>query len=72
MSLKAVKEKVKEKKPVVEAIRPKTAIEKPEAKTAEPSFKQTNGYRTLLAIMVIVFIGTAVFVVGGAYMLLKK
>ena len=69
---KAVKEKVKEKKPAVEVIRPKTAIEKPEAKTAEPSFKQTNGYRTLLAIMVIVFIGTAVFVVGGAYMLLKK
>lgn len=69
---KAVKEKVKEKKPDVGVIRPKVAVEKPEAKTAEPSFKQTSEYRTLLAIMVIVFIGTAVFIVGGAYMLLKK
>ena len=66
---KAVKEKVKEKKPVVEVIRPKAAAEKPEAKQLEPSFRQTSGYKTLLAIMVIVFIGTIVFVVGGAYML---
>ncbi|MEK6869102.1 MAG: hypothetical protein AABX74_02650, partial [Nanoarchaeota archaeon] len=69
---KAVKEKVKEKKPDVEVIRPKAAIEKPEAKPIEPSFRQTSGYKALLAIMVIVFIGTAVFVVGGSYMLLKK
>jgi len=69
---KAVKEGVKEKKPDVEVIRPKATIEKPEAKPIEPSFRQTSGYKTLLAILVVVFIGTVVFVVGGAYILLKK
>ena len=46
--------------------------EKPEAKPIEPSFRQTSGYKTLLAIMVIVFIGTIVFVVGEAYIFLKR
>ena len=56
---------------MVEVIRPKVSVEKPKAEAAA-SFKQTSEYEMLLAIMVIVFIGTAVFVVGGAYMLLKK
>ena len=68
---KAVKEGVKESKPKVEVIRPKAVAEKPEAR-AKPSFRQASGYKTLLAIMVVVFIGTAVFVIGGAYILMKK
>ena len=68
---KAVKEEVKEKKPKVGVIRPKVAIE-PKAEPAEPSFRQTSEYKTLLAILVVVFIGTAVFIVGGTHILLKK
>jgi len=64
--------RIVEKKPDVEVIRPKVSVEKPEAKHAEPSFKQTSKYKTLVAIMVIVFIGTAVFVVGGAFIVMRK
>ena len=66
---KAVKKEVKEKKPEVEVIRPIVTIEK---KPAPEPFSSTDEYKTLLAILVILFLGTAVFVIGAGYIILKK
>ena len=66
---KAVKKAVKEEKPAVEVIRPLAVIEK---KPAPEPFSSTDEYKTLLAILVILFLGTAVFVAGAGYIILKK
>jgi len=66
---KAVKKQVKEKKPAVEVIRPQVIIEK---KPAPEPFSSTDEYKTLLAILVVLFLGTAIFVIGAGYIILKK
>jgi uncharacterized membrane protein len=68
---KKVKKEVKEEKPKVEVIRPTVVLEKKPAAPVE-SFTATDGYKTLLAILIVLFIGTAIFVVGAGYMVLKK
>ncbi|MAE43238.1 hypothetical protein CMO93_05680 [Candidatus Woesearchaeota archaeon] len=40
--------------------------------TVQESFMETDEYLTLLAILVIIFIGTAIFVTGAAFIVLKK
>jgi len=66
---KTVKKDVKEKKPAVEVIRPPVVIE---AKPAPETFSSTDEYKTLLAVLVVLFLGTAVFVIGAGYIVLKK
>ena len=60
---------VKEKKPEVEVIRPLAVIEK---KPAPEPFSSTDEYRILLAILIVLFLGTAIFVIGAGYIILKK
>ena len=65
-----VKEKVKEEKPKVEVVMPKSIADK--KPVDEISSTGTSSYKTLMAILVILFLGTAVFIVGAGYILLKK
>ena len=65
-----VKEKVKEEKPKVEVVMPKSIADK--KPVDEISSTGTSSYKTLMAILVILFLGTAVFIVGAGYVLLKK
>ena len=68
--VKKIKKDVKEKKPEVEVIMPPAIIEK--KPVAEVSFAGTDEYSTLLAILIVLFLGTAVFVGGAAYIILRK
>jgi hypothetical protein len=68
--VKKIKKEVKEKKPEAEVIMPLVIKEKKPA--TEVSFVETNEYKTLLAILIVLFLGTAVFVGGAAYIILKK
>ena len=68
--VKKVKKDVKEKKPEVEVIIPKIIAKK--EPVAKVTFAQTDEYKTLLAILLILFLGTAIFVVGAGFILLKK
>jgi hypothetical protein len=70
VSVRSVKKKVAEEKPNVEVILPKSlAEEKPDA---EVSFSGTEGYNVLMIILLIILIGTGIFVVGAGIILLKK
>ena len=64
----------------VKAEKPKTSVEKPASKT-EPKISNSSiervssnneGYLLLVSILTIIFLGTAVFVIGGAYIVLRK
>ena len=68
--VKEVKKVAREEKPKVEVILPPAIIEK--KPVAEVSFVQTSGYTTTLAILIVLFLGTAVFIVGAAYTVLRK
>jgi len=70
--VKEVKEDVKEAKPKVEVIIPEPIVEERLEVPIEISFADTDEYLTLLAILVIVFIGTVIFVVGAAFIVLRK
>jgi hypothetical protein len=69
--VKKVKKRVKEKKPEVEVLMPSVTIgKKPVAEKV--SFAGTDEYNTLLAILIVLFMGTAVFVIGAGYIILRK
>mgnify|MGYP001169426471 CR=1 FL=1 len=69
---KEVRAEVKEEKPRVEVIIPEPKVEeKPEA-PIEISFTDTDEYLTLLAILIVIFLGTVIFVVGAAFIVLRK
>lgn len=71
--VKEVKKEVKEEKPKVEVIRPITRIQpKLKAEIKKVSFAETDKYSVLLAISIVIFIGTLIFVVGGAFIVLRK
>jgi len=68
--VKKIKKEVKEKKPEVVVLRPEAKkVEKPEA---EVSFAETEGYNVLIAILIVIFLGTAIFVIGAGFILLRK
>ena len=70
---KEIKEPVKEKKPqVVEVITPTPTVQEQPEQPIEISFVETDIYTTLLAIMIVLFIGTAIFVVGAAFIVMGK
>jgi len=68
--VKKIKKEVKEEKPKVEVILPK--VVKEEKPKADVSFVETEGYIVLLVILTIMFIGTAIFIVGAGFILLRK
>ena len=68
--VKKIKKEVKEEKPKVEVILPK--VVKEEKPKADVSFVETEGYSVLLVILTIMFIGTAIFIVGAGFILLRK
>jgi len=68
--VKKIKEEVKEEKPKVVVLKPQ--IIKEEKPRAEVSFKETEGYNVLIAILIVIFLGTAIFVIGAGYIILKK
>jgi len=68
--VKEIREEVKEEGPKVEVIRPLAVIEKKPA--AGVSFVGTDEYKTLLAILIVLFVGIGIFVIGAGYMILKK
>ena len=70
--LKEIKKEVKEKTPEVEVRMPKVVIEKKPEVPVEVSFAETDSYKLLLSIIIVIFIGTAVFVIGAGYIILKK
>ena len=70
--VRKIKEEVKEEKPKVEIVKPIVTAEDQPAPSLEISFRQTSLYNTMIAIMIVLFIGTAVFVIGAAYIVLKK
>jgi len=70
--VKEIKEKVKKEKPKVQVIKPKIILEKKPIPPAAVSFTETEGYNILLAIFIVLFIGTLVFVVGAGFILLRK
>jgi len=66
-----VKETVKEK-PKVEVKTPQPGVEKQPEQPIEISFVDTDAYYLLLSIMIVIFIGTAAFIVGTAFIVLRK
>ena len=54
----------------MEVILPK--VVKEEKPKADVSFVETEGYIVLLVILTIMFIGTAIFIVGAGFILLRK
>ena len=56
----------------MEIVKPIVTAEDQPAPSLEISFRQTSLYNTMIAIMIVLFIGTAVFVIGAAYIVLKK
>ena len=71
---KRVKEQVKEEKPKVEVIKPIIAAQqKPNAPIVrKKTFADTEEYTVIVSIMLVLLLGTAVFVVGGAFIVLRK
>ena len=65
-----VKEKVKEEKPSVEVIRPE--VVKEPTPSVEISFFDTDEFFVLLAILIVIFIGMAIFIIGAAFKVLRK
>ncbi|MCH8003110.1 MAG: lamin tail domain-containing protein [Nanoarchaeota archaeon] len=70
--VKKVKEEVKKEKPKVKIIKPKIILEKKPVPPAAIPFTETEGYNVLLAIFIVIFIGTAIFVIGAGFILLRK
>ena len=68
---KEVKETVKEK-PKVEVKTPQPGVEEQPEQPIEISFVDTDVYYLLLSIMIVIFIGTAAFIVGAAFIVLRK
>jgi len=70
--VREVKKGVREAKPKVEVITPEPKVEEKPKAPIEISFVDSDEYLTLLAILVVIFIGTAIFVVGAAFIILRK
>ncbi|MBI2134512.1 lamin tail domain-containing protein [Candidatus Woesearchaeota archaeon] len=70
--VKDVREGVQEEKPKVEVITPAPKAEEQPEKPIEISFVNTDAYYILLSIMIVIFIGTAAFIIGSAFIVLKK
>jgi hypothetical protein len=70
--VKKIKKDVKEEKPKVEVIRPTIILEKKPEVPVEVSFAETFEYKVLLAILIVIFLGTAIFVAGAGFILLRK
>jgi hypothetical protein len=68
-----INEPVKEDKPLVEVLRPAVTISPNTQDTLiQDSFTESSGYNMIMAILVILFIGTAIFVIGAGTILLRK
>lgn len=70
---KAVKKEVKEEKPKVTTVKPTTTMQpKAAAGVEQKPAKAKDGRFLIVSILSIIFIGTAVFVIGGAFIVLRK
>ncbi|MDP3766190.1 MAG: putative Ig domain-containing protein, partial [Nanoarchaeota archaeon] len=69
---KQIKQEVKEEKPNVEVIRPAAIKEQKPAAPLKVSFAQTDEYKLLLTILITLFAGTFIFIIGAAFIILKK
>ncbi|MEK6949952.1 MAG: putative Ig domain-containing protein, partial [Nanoarchaeota archaeon] len=70
---KEVKKEVKEEKPKAQAIKPVTKIQpKAAASFEQKPTKAKDGRFLLVSILAIIFIGTAAFVIGGAFIVMRK
>ncbi|MBI2208206.1 lamin tail domain-containing protein [Candidatus Woesearchaeota archaeon] len=69
---KEVKKEVEGEEPRVEVIRPAPKVEEQPEKPIEISFIDTDLYFTLLAIIIVIFIGTAMFILGAAFIILRR
>ena len=70
-AVKDIKEPVKEQ-PKVAVTEPKPGISEQQEQPIEISFADTDAYYILLSIMIVIFLGTAAFVIGAAFIVLKK
>ena len=71
---KDIKKEVKEEKPKVQVIKPATKIQPKATPTGieQKSVKAKDGRFLLVSILAVMFIGTLIFVVGGAFIVLRK
>ncbi|MBW2976522.1 tandem-95 repeat protein [Candidatus Woesearchaeota archaeon] len=74
--VKEVKEEVKEEKPKAKPVIPEVVKEEKPVEAApvveKASFMETSEYKMLLAISIVIFIGTAVFVIGAGFIALRR